>query len=243
VLPSNSSKKHSLRPHTLLAGLRYRLYGWLGPREKAPPSKLIKNIAQRDDDFKQLSFTFAVIALSARLACADGPLTQEKYIAFRSSFPLKGGICGKIRSLFMLACDNPTPFEHYVTQIKYSFPGRSELFLSLLDRLFSIAAADGTVSREEERMLSQIAHQLDISAADYSSVHARHIRPPAAHEVLGVSRRAKPGILKKRYRELIQRYHPDRYAGDNLSPEVELMLKLKTSEINKAYRTLSRRAA
>ena len=61
--------------------------------------------------------------------------------------------------------------------------------------------------------------------------------------MLGVSRRAPAGTRKKRYRELIQRYHPDRYAGDEQSPEVELMLKLKTSEINNAYRTNYPRAA
>lgn len=243
LLPSSRPTRPAFRPRQLLAGLRYRLLGWVSPRQKAPPSKILKNIAGRDDDFKQLSFTFAVIALSAKLACAGGPLTPEKYLAFRSSFPLKGGICGKIRSLFMLACDNPTPVEHYVTQIKYTFPGNRELFSSLLDRLFAIAAADGEVSREEERLLAQIAHQLDISASEYSATLSRHVRPLKAHEVLGVSKRTKGNALKQRYRELLQRYHPDRYAGDELSPEVELMLKLKTSEINKAYRALSRRAA
>ncbi len=226
-----------------MAALRYRLHCWLAPQKKAPPRKAIKHPARRDANFRQLSFTFAVIALSAKLACIDGPLTKEKYLAFRAAFPLKGGVCNKIRSLFMLACDNDTPYEHYVTQIKYAYPKQHTLFASLVDRLFSIAGADGIISRDEERLLSHIAHQLGVSAAEYANIHAHHVRPAQAHEVLGVSRRTESSALKKRYRELLQRWHPDRFAGDELSPEVALMLQIKATEITQAYRALSRRAA
>lgn len=199
--------------------------------------------APKDDTFRQLSFTFAVIALSARVACTDGPLTREKYVAFRESFPLRDGICGKIRALFTLACENHTPFEHYVAQIKYIFPDRRELFASLVDRLFCIAAADGSVSRSEEMVIAKIAHMLELSPADYAAIRARRHHPATARQVLGLGKRTTAGMLKARYRELLRRWHPDRFAAQDLSPEVQLLLKLKTSEINEAYRRLSKKAA
>jgi len=196
-----------------------------------------------DDDFRQLSFTFAVIALSARIACLDGPLTPEKYIAFRESFPLQGGICGKIRSLFALACENQTPYTHYVMLIKHTFPGRQDLFLSLLERLFRIATTDGTVSLFAEQMLRDVAKTLDISAADYARISNDHNHTTQAERVLGIGKRVSPHTLKERYIELMRRYHPDRFSGDKLSPEVEMLLKLKASEINEAYRVLRKKAA
>ncbi len=229
----------------MLKRLKYRLQGWVWPAKTAP-ERLRRGMAPQDDAFKHLSFTFAVIALSARVACIDGRLTKEKYVAFREAFPLHGHVCGKIRSLFMLACDNQTPLEQYTQQIKYAFPRRQELFASLVDRLFSIAAADGVVSRDAKKLLEKIAHMLQLKgSAEYTEISERHDHLSNAHEVLGVSKAcAAPRTLKETlFRRLMQRYHPDRFSGDDLSPEVQLLLKLKTSEINKAYRALTRRAA
>ena len=207
------------------------------------PDHVITGIAPKETPFKQLSFTFAVIALSSHVACIDGKLTHAKYIAFRDAFPLHGGLCGKLRKLFTLACHNPAPFEHYVHQIKHAFPRRSHLFSSLVDRLFSIAAADGVPTQKAERMLAKIAHILELSPGEFTRIRDRHVYAQRPHEVLNVSKRAKRLTLKEHYHKLMRRYHPDRFASETISPEIEMLLKLKTSEINEAYRALSKKAA
>lgn len=230
-----------LDPLPGVSGLMYRLEH---PDTPAPlPDDVMARITPRDSAFKQMSFTFAAIALSAKIACMDGPLTREKYIAFRDAFPLKGGICGKIRKLFVAACDNPTPFEHYVYQIKYIFPRRLPLFSALVERLFRIAAANGHASPEAERTLAKISHMLELSPAQYGKIRERYAHRPRAHEVLGVDRRIKAAALKKHYRDMMRRYHPDRFAAEAVSPEVDMLLKLKVSEINEAYRLLKKKAA
>ena len=196
-----------------------------------------------DDTFRHISFTFAVIALSARIACAEGPLTKNKYIAFRESFPLNGGICGKIRQLFTLACNDKTPTEHYINQIKYMYPEKSDLFTSVIERLFRIASADGEIGTIAEDMLSYIAHSLDLSAETFAQIHTSYEQASRAHVVLGVSQETSSALLKKRYHELMRRYHPDRYGTEELSDEIRMLLRAKTSEINSAYRVLSKRAA
>lgn len=58
------------------------------------------------------------------------------------------------------------------------------------------------------------------------------------YDVLGVAKDADPDTIKKAYKKLAQKYHPDRYDGDDA--------KTKFQEINSAYQTLSdpeRRAA
>jgi len=52
------------------------------------------------------------------------------------------------------------------------------------------------------------------------------------YEILGVSKDASPEELKKSYRQLAMKYHPDRNAGDKASEE-------KFKEINEAYSCLS----
>ncbi len=51
------------------------------------------------------------------------------------------------------------------------------------------------------------------------------------YEVLGLSRGADPETVKKAYRELVQKYHPDKYAGNPL----EDLAQEKMKEINEAY--------
>lgn len=220
--------------------LRYIIQGWLLPA--APRPRPIHHTAD-DPEFRRMSFTFALIALSARVACADGKLTREKYLAFRDSFPLSGGVCDKIRSLFALACENQAPADYYALQIQQAFPRHPELLSSMMNRLFLIASANGKITRTSEQLLSRIAHRLNISSAEYSNISAQYTGPRQAHQILGIHSRSSASLIKQRYRELMRRYHPDRFANIPLSEEMELLLSFKTSEINKAYRQLSKKAA
>lgn len=236
------------KPRNLLTRVKYRLQGLKYTNSKAPDA-LLQGLSPDDANFKNLSFTFAIIALSAKVACADGRLTQDKYIAFRDSFPITDGVCEKLRSLFTLACHNETPLEHYVTQIKYAFSDNSSLFKGLLERLFVIASADGAVCVQAEKMLSTIAHMLDVPASDFANMCALYETPSSstsikqAMQVMGVGADVKASTLKKRYHELMQNYHPDRFAACDLSPEVRQLLQFKASEINEAYRYLKKQAA
>ncbi len=231
-------------PRRLTVGLWYRLYGWSDEVPSTPlPDAKMERITPKDATFKEISFTFSLIALAAQVARADGALTAEKYIAFREAFPLLGGVCMKIRSLFAIACENTVHFSHYVNQIKYIYPRNMPLYSELVERLFLIAGAGGVVSPVSEMMLAKIAHMLGLSASQYTTIRDKNIGAPDAHQVLGVNRRASATKIKKHYRELIREYHPDRFATQKLSPEVELLLKLRSSEINKAYKVLSKKAA
>jgi DnaJ like chaperone protein len=247
ALIKNSDNPGSFRKAGYLAArgitaLRYALSSQDGA-EADMASRMAGKPVPPEDSFRHLSFTFSVISLSALVARADGDVTREEYLAFRDAFPLTGGICGKIRQLFLLACQSKTPYSVHVQQIKTLFPGQKELFISLLDRMFRIATADKSLTCEEGRILAKIAKMLDLSPAEYSMLHDRHSRPALAHNVLGVKKRSARRLIKQRYHLLMKRYHPDRFAGHPISPEVESLLKLKSAEITRAYRTLTKKAA
>lgn len=56
------------------------------------------------------------------------------------------------------------------------------------------------------------------------------------YEVLGLSRGASDEEVKKAYRELVQKYHPDKYAGNPL----EDLAQEKMKEINEAYDAITK---
>jgi len=221
--------------------LRYVMF-----HKKEQPSNVSAEIAEtisgEDNSFKNMSFTFAVISISAMVAQVDGEVSQEEYLAFRDSFPLTGGMCGKIRQLFLLACQSQIPASLHISQIKIMFPEQTELYTSLVDRLFRIAVADKPLVREEERLLAKIAHSLGITPAEYSALYDRYSRPLAPHAILGVEKRSHKDTIKQRYHTLMNRYHPDRYASIPTSPEVQMLLTLKSAEISQAYRSLTQAA-
>lgn len=230
-----SSLNFSFRAPAILGRLRYQL---LPETVENRSPTLVQSLTPREHDFRDMSFTFAVIALCAKVAFADGKLSREKYVAFRAAFPLSGALCPRLRKLFLLACQNQTPFEHYASQIKQLFAVRHDVFISLMQRLFSIACAEGTPSKEADLLLAKIARALGISAADYSRLRERHIAP-RPQDVLGIDKKTSAKQLKKHYHALMRRWHPDRYASQHLSPEVALLLKLKVSEINQAYKQMT----
>lgn len=59
------------------------------------------------------------------------------------------------------------------------------------------------------------------------------------YKVLGVSRDASDEEIKKAYRELARKYHPDNYANNPLSDLVQEKMK----EINEAYDTIQKQRA
>ena len=52
------------------------------------------------------------------------------------------------------------------------------------------------------------------------------------YQVLGVSPNATDEEIKKAYRQLVKKYHPDRYAGD---PRAQEAASEKLKQINEAY--------
>ncbi|MEA3308827.1 MAG: J domain-containing protein [Chloroflexota bacterium] len=58
------------------------------------------------------------------------------------------------------------------------------------------------------------------------------MEPKDYYKILGVARQAEPAAIKKAYRRLARKYHPDMNAGDKAAEE-------KFKEVNEAYEVLS----
>jgi DnaJ like chaperone protein len=61
------------------------------------------------------------------------------------------------------------------------------------------------------------------------------------YEVLGCSPSSSDDEIKKRYRELLAKYHPDKFIGQNLGEEFVELASRKFQEIQEAYEALRSR--
>ncbi|HAB31516.1 MAG TPA: molecular chaperone DjlA [Cryomorphaceae bacterium] len=80
--------------------------------------------------------------------------------------------------------------------------------------LFGLAHSDGTMTPEERQQIARIAGYLGIHPQDFQRLEAVH-KPsgPSPFEVLGVSADVSERDLKKTYRSLVKKYHPDALQG------------------------------
>lgn len=90
-----------------------------------------------------------------------------------------------------------------------------ETRLQILHFLFGIAKADGIVSDSEERQIKEIAQYFAISQHDFESIKAMFVRSQKesirdAYTILEINRNATDAEVKKAYREMAKKYHPDK---------------------------------
>ena len=88
---------------------------------------------------------------------------------------------------------------------------RYESRLQVLHFLFSIANSDGYVSSPEVDQIDRIAGFLGVQQRDFESIKAMFFKnPDSAYKILEIERTATEAEIKKAYRTMAKKYHPDK---------------------------------
>ena len=95
---------------------------------------------------RQVAFTVAVVALSAKMAKADGTVTRSEINAFRRKVHIPEKDVRDVGRFWDLARQTPDGFEAYAKQAASLFGPKNAILEQLLELLFFIAAADGEIS-------------------------------------------------------------------------------------------------
>lgn len=114
-----------------------------------------------------------------------------------------------------------------------------ETRIQLLHYLFGIAQADGSVSDVEIKHLEQIASFMRVPPLDFRSVQGMFKKNlDGDYETLGVDANASDEEIKKAYRKMAVRYHPDKVAS--MGEEFQKGAKEKFQKIQEAYENIKK---
>jgi DnaJ like chaperone protein len=109
----------------------------------------------------------------------------------------------------------------------------------LLHFLFGIAAADGQVVEQELSILQTISTGMGLRMSDFNSIKAMFVKDTdSAYKILEVDRNASMDEIKKAYRKMAVKYHPDKVS--HLGEDVQKNAKEKFQKINAAYEDIKK---
>jgi DnaJ like chaperone protein len=189
-----------------------------------------------------VTFTIAVIALSAKMAKADGVVTMAEREAFGRVFRVPPQEAANVRRIFDLARQDVAGYEAYAGQIARLFVGNPALLEDVLDGLFEIAKADGVLHPAESTFLERVSEIFGFAPNEFRRIRASHFAPELTdpYVILGVSYVASEHEIKQTYRRLVRENHPDSLMARGVPPEFIKLANDKLAAINNAYDRIER---
>lgn len=202
---------------------------------------------QRVDVGQRNSFLFSLLVLASYIIRADGKVMHSEMELLRSflrtNFGEQAVTEGNeiVNRLFQkqkeMDAQQPGSYRNIVMQSCQQIASNMtyEQRLQLLAFLAELVKADGVVDGKEVQALRDIAQAMRLSASEVDSMlnlRDSSTSLEAAYKVLGVSPDATDDEVRKAYRTLALKHHPDRVA--TLGEDVRKAAEKKFQEINAA---------
>lgn len=188
-------------------------------------------------DPNDVGFTAAVIGLGAKMAKADGRVSDEEIMVFSRVFQTDPKDAASVRRVFNLAQQTVKGYESYARKIGRKYAARPCLLEGVLDGLFMIATADNIVTVEELEYLETVSAAFGFSEATFRRIKASHMGPERddPYHVLGVAHDADFDLIRRAYRKLMADNHPDRVIQNGAPREFETAAHDKAAAITGAF--------
>ncbi len=198
--------------------------------------------APADDSVRHVrgQMAAALIALSAKMAKADGVVTREEVTAFREIFRAPGAASRHAGRLFDLARRTTRGYEAYARRVARRWRANPALLEDVLDGLFHIARADGAITEEECAYLQTVAEIFGFSEREFRRIRASHGALDAAdpYLILGVDPDISDADLRRAWRRMAAQNHPDALVARGAPPELRRLAEEKMAAINAAYQEI-----
>lgn len=191
---------------------------------------------------REVAFTIAMIALSAKMAKADGVVTSDEVSVVKRLLVVPDAERGNVARIFNLAKQDSAGFETYAARIEALYREQPELLEDVLDGLFVIAGADGLVHDRERDFLERVAEIFHVSTTAFGRIMARHVKPEETdpYVVIGIPRTATPDEIKRAWRRQVVENHPDRLHARGVPTECIRIATERVAALNAAYDRIER---
>lgn len=192
---------------------------------------------------RHVSFIQSMAGLAAKVAKADGQVSENEIRTFKKLFAVKEEN-SKVERIFNEARKTAKGYEKYARQLAEICTDNLELQENVVDNLFKVAAADGQVSTEEFELLEKIAGIIKLPEGNYEmlkGLYTPKVSSPVIqdyYDELGVIYTATDAEIKARWKKLIIQNHPDRVQAKGGTPEQIEAATIRMAKINLAYQEI-----
>lgn len=181
----------------------------------------------------------AAVSLAVLLAAvtkAGAGATGEDTLGVRSFLAGSFGAenADDLMQIYGRALDMDLDLDAIAAQLRGALDGPSRL--ELLHALFRLVAPEGP-SSPRAALVRETGAKLGIDSEETRRIEAFYrTDEDRAYAVLGARRNAPPDEIKRKYRELAKKYHPDRVA--HLGDEFRALAEERFKAIRDAYETI-----
>lgn len=186
-------------------------------------------------------FPTMLMALSAVVMKADGKVLKAELNYVKAFFAQQFGpqfSTQHLQTLKRFLDSGNVPLQQICQDIRMRM--QPEVRVQLIHYLFGIAKADGDVSPLEVSVIHNIANMLGISNVEFESVKNMFYRNvDSDYKILGVDANASDEEIKKAYRQMAIKFHPDKVS--QMGEEYQKGAKEKFQKIQDAYEAIKKR--
>lgn len=189
----------------------------------------------------EADFKASLLVMMACVMKADGNVQKKELDVVKRFLVANFGEEGALDALQMLKklLDQQINEIEVASQINLYMNYSAKL--QLIRLLFDIAYADGEVNTSELNVIQRISNTFNISSADFQSLKAPYVKnidQNWAYKALEIEPSASIDDIKKAYRRMAMKYHPDKVA--NLGDDIKKSATEKFRSVNEAYEQLKK---
>jgi DnaJ like chaperone protein len=184
-------------------------------------------------------FAVSLLVLIAAVMKADGQVLKSELDYVKKYFVQAFGESRAAEAVMMLRdiLNQNIDVREVSWQIKARMDYSSRL--QMMHLLFGVSNADGKLHPSELDILQKISGYLGISAKDFDSIKSMFIEnTDAAYKILEIGPSATNEDIKKAYRKMAVKYHPDKVSY--LGEEFRKTANQKFQKVNEAYDKIKR---
>ena len=194
---------------------------------------------------RQMSYlqdiSVAVISIHAKFAKADGAVSPAEIKAFRKWVEISPQDEDAVGIIYDAARKDKRSIEEHLVQLQILSKYQLDAKYQLMESLYYVAEQNN-LPKEQLKLLKSAEKILEIPVELSQQFHQEYLAETSSnaddYAVLGLTAQANKSEIRRAYKTLVNRYHPDKLSGEGKTAQEIKQAQQKLTVINAAYNNL-----